>query len=67
MYLINKTFFTAHYQPGELWVSNIYLIGPRACGKTTVGEQLADKLRLDFFDSDEVLVRKAGLRDCAVC
>ncbi|ACS79119.1 shikimate kinase AroL [Maridesulfovibrio salexigens] len=41
-------------------VSNIYLIGPRACGKTTVGKQLADKLRLEFFDSDEVLVRKAG-------
>ncbi|WP_421901029.1 shikimate kinase AroL [Maridesulfovibrio sp.] len=41
-------------------VSNIYLIGPRACGKTTVGKQLADKLRLEFYDSDEVLVQKAG-------
>ncbi|TIH15341.1 shikimate kinase AroL [Marinifilum sp. JC120] len=41
-------------------VSNIYLIGPRACGKTTVGKQLADKLHLEFYDSDEVLVRKAG-------
>ncbi|NDV25108.1 shikimate kinase AroL [Desulfovibrio sp. JC010] len=40
--------------------SNIYLIGPRACGKTSVGKLLARKLRLDFFDSDEVLVRKAG-------
>lgn len=41
-------------------VSNIYLIGPRACGKTTVGKQLADKLRGEFYDSDEVLVKKAG-------
>ncbi len=44
-------------------VSNIYLIGPRACGKTTVGKQLADKLSLDFYDSDEVLVKKA---DCEI-
>ncbi|WP_320009243.1 shikimate kinase AroL [Maridesulfovibrio sp.] len=40
--------------------SNIYLIGPRACGKTTVGECLADNLKLDFFDTDKVLVEKAG-------
>ncbi|WP_319780589.1 shikimate kinase AroL [Maridesulfovibrio sp.] len=41
-------------------VPNIYLIGPRACGKTTAGKQLADKLRYEFYDSDEVLVEKAG-------
>lgn len=40
--------------------SNVYLIGPRACGKTSVGKELADRLRLDFYDSDEVLVQKAG-------
>jgi len=40
--------------------SNIYLIGPRACGKTTVGKFLADKLNLEFYDSDKVLVDKAG-------
>ena len=40
--------------------SNIYLIGPRACGKTTVGKCLADNLKLDFFDTDKVLVEKAG-------
>ncbi|WP_415718489.1 shikimate kinase AroL [Maridesulfovibrio sp.] len=39
---------------------NIYLIGPRACGKTTVGKCLADNLQLNFFDSDKELVRKAG-------
>ncbi|NDV21497.1 shikimate kinase AroL [Desulfovibrio sp. JC022] len=44
-------------------VSNIYLIGSRACGKTTVGKQLADKLHLDFYDTDEVLVKKA---DCEI-
>lgn len=41
-------------------VSNIYLIGPRACGKTTVGRKLADRLQIEFYDSDEVLVQKAG-------
>ncbi len=41
-------------------VSNIYLIGPRACGKTTVGKELADRLQTKFYDSDEVLVQKAG-------
>lgn len=41
-------------------VSNIYLIGPRACGKTTVGKELADKLQIGFYDSDEALVQKAG-------
>ena len=41
-------------------LSNIYLIGPRACGKTSVGRILADKLNFKFYDTDEVLVRKAG-------
>ncbi|XVK06071.1 shikimate kinase AroL [Maridesulfovibrio sp. FT414] len=41
-------------------MSNIYLIGPRACGKTTVGKLLAGYLKCDFYDSDAVLVERAG-------
>ncbi len=31
---------------------NIYLIGPRACGKTTLGRRLAARLRRPFVDTD---------------
>lgn len=41
-------------------MSNIYLIGPRACGKTTVGRLLAEQLNRRFYDSDALIVEKAG-------
>ncbi|WP_027720924.1 shikimate kinase AroL [Maridesulfovibrio zosterae] len=41
-------------------MSNIYLIGPRACGKTTVAKILSEKLQFKFYDSDEILIKKAG-------
>lgn len=41
-------------------MSNIYLIGPRACGKTTVGKILAEKLQMEFYDSDALIVERAG-------
>ncbi|UZP68855.1 shikimate kinase AroL [Desulfovibrio mangrovi] len=41
----------------------IYLVGPRACGKTTVGKALAEALGWRFTDTDEVVVRGAG---CAI-
>ncbi len=41
-------------------MSNIYLIGPRACGKTTVGRILAEKLDRVFYDSDAIIVERAG-------
>ena len=40
---------------------NIFLIGPRACGKTTVGQALADRLGLAFVDTDHELVRTVGM------
>jgi len=40
---------------------NIFLIGPRACGKTSVGRRLAERLGLDFIDTDHVLVQEAGM------
>jgi shikimate kinase len=39
---------------------NVVLIGYRGSGKTTVGREVARKLRLKFLDIDEVIVRGAG-------
>lgn len=40
--------------------ANIYLIGPRACGKTTVGRLTAQALGRKFLDADQVLVERLG-------
>jgi len=40
--------------------SNIFLIGLMGTGKTTVGRQLARKLKMDFFDSDRVIEERTG-------
>lgn len=41
-------------------VRNIFLIGPMGAGKSTIGRALAKELKLDFYDSDEVLESRAG-------
>ena len=38
----------------------IYLIGPMACGKSTVGKSLAKALDTTFLDTDEVIVMSHG-------
>jgi shikimate kinase len=38
----------------------IVLVGFMGAGKTTVGQLLAERLRLPFTDSDEVIERRAG-------
>lgn len=40
---------------------NIFLIGPRACGKTSIGRVLAERLGLGFVDTDHVLVESVGM------
>ena len=40
---------------------NIFLVGPMACGKTTVGRHVAERLGREFFDSDEAVQRRTGL------
>ncbi len=40
---------------------NIFLIGPRACGKTSVGRALAKRLGMAFVDTDHELVRTVGM------
>ncbi len=41
-------------------VRRIYLVGPRASGKSTVGRALAQSLGWRFADTDELVVRGAG-------
>ena len=39
---------------------NIYLIGFMGAGKTSVGKILAEKLRLEFYDLDELIEAECG-------
>lgn len=41
-------------------VRNIFLIGPMGAGKSTIGRTLAKELKLEFFDTDEVIEERAG-------
>ena len=41
-------------------VRNIFLVGPMGAGKSTIGRALAKDLKLEFFDSDEVIEQRAG-------
>ena len=38
----------------------LFLVGPRASGKTTIGKALAKKLALPFADTDQHLLENAG-------
>lgn len=40
---------------------NIFLIGYRCTGKTSVGKALAEKLALSFADSDSEIVKEQGM------
>ena len=40
----------------------IYLIGFMGCGKTTVGQRLAARLKWDFVDLDDEIERKSGMK-----
>ncbi len=39
---------------------NIFLVGPMGAGKSTIGRQLADLLKLQFFDSDREIEERCG-------
>ncbi len=40
----------------------IYLVGFMGCGKTTVGQRLAARLKWDFVDLDDEIERKSGMK-----
>jgi len=40
---------------------NIFLVGLMGAGKSTVGRQLARRMKLKFYDSDHVIVEKTGV------
>lgn len=39
---------------------NVFLVGPMGAGKSTIGRQLAQMLKMDFVDSDQVIESRAG-------
>ena len=41
-------------------IENVVLIGMPGCGKSTVGKMLAEKLNLEFIDTDQEIVKKDG-------
>ena len=48
------------YHDLQLQMQNIILIGMPGCGKTTIGQMLAERLHKDFFDADDVLEQNTG-------
>lgn len=42
-------------------IGNIFIVGFMGCGKTTIGRLLAQELRWDFLDLDEVIERREGM------
>lgn len=40
---------------------NIFLIGPMGAGKTTVGRNIARRLKMEFFDSDREIENLCGV------
>jgi shikimate kinase len=40
---------------------NLFLIGYRCSGKTSVGRQLAEAIHRPFLDTDDLIVQKAGM------
>ena len=40
---------------------SVFLIGYRGSGKSTIGRRLADRLWQTFLDSDELIVKNAGM------
>ena len=44
----------------ETKIENIVLVGMSGCGKTTIGQALAEKLNREFIDTDLEIIKKDG-------
>lgn len=44
----------------ELQKSNLFFIGPRASGKSTLAKEVAQKLYGKFVDTDDIIVQRCG-------
>ncbi len=42
-------------------MQNLFLIGPMGSGKTSIGRQLAERMDLEFFDSDKEIENRTGV------
>ena len=42
-------------------VANLFLVGPMGSGKTSIGRNLAKRLKRPFWDSDKVLEQRTGV------
>lgn len=40
---------------------NIFLVGPMGAGKSTIGRQLARRLHMTFYDSDQAIEERTGV------
>lgn len=41
--------------------NSLFLIGPMGTGKSSIGRQLANRLKRPFWDSDQALVKRTGV------
>ena len=39
---------------------NVFLVGPMGVSKTTIGRALAERMNLEFFDSDQEIETATG-------
>lgn len=39
---------------------NVFLIGPMGAGKSSIGKQLAQQLKMEFIDTDQVIEERTG-------
>lgn len=46
---------------GEAESTNVYMVGMMGCGKSAIGREIAKNLGLSFVDTDELIVKEAGM------
>lgn len=56
---------TPHHSEPAFCLSTVFLVGMRACGKTTLGRMLAEHLGYAFADTDELVRQRSGGRQLA--